>query len=206
MSWQNILKASEDKSSLPKEKINRNALKFTITPVKPLVSRDNKLTYFLASYLDDAQTLKELISEWKESKKMLEYKNATVGLRQLSAVINRIKKYFENIIPIEPNRKTESDEQKTERLVQFFSKLPNPPSASDITTMENNLGILTKFTEKTKLTSKQWDENRVDKVFESIIDRDANIDNLDVSNFNAEDLDTLVEYITDYRKRENENT
>ena len=105
MSWQSILKASEDKSSLPKEKINRNALKFTITPVKPLVSRDNKLTYFLASYLDDAQTLKELISEWKESQKMLEYKNTTVGLRQLSAVINRIKKYFENIIPIETNRK-----------------------------------------------------------------------------------------------------
>lgn len=103
MSWQNILKASKDKSSLPPEKINRNALKndkkdktipenrFLITEVKPLVSRDNKLTYFLASYLDDAQTLKELISEWKESKKMLEYKNTTVGLKQLSAVINRIK-------------------------------------------------------------------------------------------------------------------
>ena len=213
MSWQNILKASKDKSSLPPEKINRNALKndkkdktipenrFLITEVKPLVSRDNKLTYFLASYLDDAQTLKELISEWKESKKMLEYKNTTVGLKQLSAVINRIKKYFKNIEPIETNRKTESDKQKTERLVEFFSKLPNPPSASDITTMENNLGILTKFTEKTKLTDKQKDENRVDKVFESIKDRDVNIDDLDVSDFNAEDLDRLMEYITKQTNR-----
>lgn len=200
MSWQNILKASEDKSSLPKEKINRNALKFTITPVKPLVSRDNKLTYFLASYLDDAQTLKELISEWKESQKMLEYKNTTVGLRQLSAVINRIKKYFENIIPIETNRKSESDEQKTERLVEFFSKLPNPPTASDITTMENNLDILTGFVEKTKLTDKQKDENRINKVVNQIKEaakrRSRKIEEVDISQLNATDLDELLNYLS----------
>ncbi len=211
MSWQNILKASKDKSSLPPEEINRNALKNTKdwadgnsyrpTEVKPLVKRKNELTYFLASYLDDAPTLKELISEWKESQKMLEYKNAPLRLESISKGINILKKYFKNIEPIETNRKTESDEQKTERLVEFFSKLPNPPSASDITTMENNLDILTKFTEKTKLTDKQKDENRVDKVFESIKDRDADINDLDVSDFNAEDLDTLVEYITDYRNR-----
>ena len=212
MSWQNILKASKDKSSLPPEKINRNALKndkkdktipenrFLITEVKPLVSRDNKLTYFLASYLDDAQTLKELISEWKESKKMLEYKNTTVGLKQLSAVINRIKKYFKNIEPIETNRKTESDEEKTERLVEFFSKLPNPPIASDITTMENNLDILTGFVEKTKLTSKQWDENRINKVVNQIKEaakrRSRKIDEVDVSQLNASDLDELLNYLS----------
>lgn len=215
MSWQNILKASEDKFSLPPEKIKRNVKKNTkdknkdyaggtsyiATEVKPLVSRDNKLTYFLASYLDDAQTLKELISEWKESQKMLEYKNAPLRLESISKGINILKKYFENIIPIETNRKSESDEQKTERLVEFFSKLPNPPTASDITTMENNLDILTKFTEKTKLTSKQKDKNRIDKVLDSIIDRDVDIDDVDVSNFNAEDLNTLVEYITDNRNR-----
>jgi len=201
MSWQSILKASKDKASLPPEKINRNAQKFLNTPVKPLVRRKNELTYFLASYLDDAQTLKELISEWKESKKMLEYKNATLRLESISKGVNILKKYFENIIPIETQRKTESDEEKTERLVQFFSKLPNPPTASDIPTMENNLDILTKFTEKTKLTSKQKDAKSIDKIFDSIIDRDVDIDNLDVSNFNAKDLDALVEYITDRRNR-----
>ena len=208
MSWESILKASKDTPPLEPEKINRNADKtkypsrtFRKPEVKPLVSRDNKLTYFLASYLDDAQTLKELISEWKESQKILEYKNTNVGLKQLSAVINRIKKYFENIEPVEIDRKQESDEEKTERLVKFFSKLPNPPTASDITTMENNLDILTKFTEKTKLTSKQKDENRVDKVADSILDRDVDIDDLDISDFNAEDLKKLTDYISTYKNR-----
>ena len=95
MSWESILKASKDTPPLEPEKINRNADKtkypsrtFRKPEVKPLVRRKNELTYFLASYLDDAQTLKELISEWKESQKILEYKNTNVGLKQLSAVIN----------------------------------------------------------------------------------------------------------------------
>ena len=67
--------------------------------------------------------------------------------------------------------------------------------------MENNLDILTKFTEKTKLTSKQKNENSVDKVADSILDRDVDIDDLDVSDFNAEDLKKLTDYISTYKNR-----